>query len=111
MSADKTKGVDSFRTVPAHRAAAENRPSTADEKPAAVPLAPPALEPAAPTMTPVKPTGKALRAAIAKSNKELDDAPVAVTTYGAERRKAGTAGLWGETDVTDQVLAKTANKG
>lgn len=104
MSADKSKGVDAFR------APAPNRPSTPVEKKAPAQVTAPAAEPAAPAMTPVKPTGKALRAAIAKSNKELDDAPVVVTTYGAERRKNGTAGLWGETDITEQVLAKTGGK-
>jgi len=110
MSAGKAKGADSFGAATTARQVTPPVTKPAASEPAA-PLLP--LEPAVPaTTTPTtkKPTGKQLRAAIEKSNKELADAPAVVTTYGAERRKNGTSGLWGETDVTERVLANGAQK-
>ena len=107
MSAGKAKGADSFGVAPTTRPATPAVAKPVTTEPAA-PLLP--LEPTTPAQTTKKPTGKQLRAAIEKSNKELADAPAVVTTYGADRRKNGTSGLWGETDVTDRVLPNGAQK-
>ncbi len=101
-AAGKTTGADSFGVAPTVRPATPA--ITKPVAPASVPEQPPAPKE-------VKRTGKALRAAIEKSKKELDGGAAVAASYAAERRKVGTAGLWGETDVTEQVLAKTGSKG